>query len=99
MKILDDVTARMFPTLARYARKVERKGRLLGYGFAFLLGVAATVAFAGYHLHVATVNLQAWGPRVAVIEAQYERDHKGALTVTKVQANDSAWKREKEKRP
>jgi len=99
MMPLDLVTARCFPTLASYWRRTRRERLLCRHSFAFLVGVAVTFLFLGYHQHVATENQGRLIGRIAVIEEQYQRDHPAAMKLTKIQAQDLAWAKAQKKRP
>src|SRR5574337_1061657 len=55
-------------------------------GLLFLSGVAGGVLLVGYQARVAVEQMRAWGARLILLEAQYARDHQGALRTTKAQA-------------
>ena len=99
MTPLDPVSSRLFPTLARYARRTRRLALVCSHALLFLAGMAVTFLWLGYHQYVVTEAQGRLVGRISAIEEQYERDHKHAMVTTKTQANDAAWKREKEGRP
>jgi len=98
MRPLDPVEARLFPSLAKYARKVRRRGLLALIGIALSAYVLGRDVLSAYQGRVAASLMLACLPRQQALETQYQRDHVKSLTVSKAQANDSAWRREKEGR-
>lgn len=91
---LDPVTARLFPTLAAYARKVRRREIIALVGIALSLYIIGRDVLSAYQLRVAKENMSAMVGHVAALEDQYQRDHP-ALKVSRVQANDWAYAKSK----
>ena len=98
MRPLDPVTARLFPTFAAYVRWVRRLALVCSHLLLFLAGVAITFLFLGYHQHIATENQGQLIGRVAVLEAQCQRDFPRKFVLTKAAAQVSVQKREEERR-
>ena len=82
---LDPITARLFPTLARYARRTHRLRLLCTHTLMFVVGVAVTFLFLGYHQHIATENQSRLLVRVADLEDQYGRHHNMRTTAAQSQ--------------
>ena len=94
---LDEITCRLFPTLARYARRTHRLLLLCTHTLLFLAGVAVTFMFLGYHQHVATENQSRLLVRVADLEDQYGRHHN--MRTTAAQAQVIVTQKERERTP
>jgi len=99
MKPLDDITCRMFPTLARYARKVRRREIVALIGIALSAYVLGRDLLSAYQGRVATQNMQAMVGRVNNLETVCQKEYPKRFTVTKAEAADSAWRREEKVRP
>lgn len=56
---LDPVSARLFPSLARYARQVRRREILTIIGITLSVYVLGRDILSAYHGRVATQNMQA----------------------------------------
>ncbi len=74
---LDPVTAKLFPSIARRLRLLNRLLLFCTHALCFIIGVAITFLFLGYHQRVATDNQTQIIGRVVTLEAQYQRDHPG----------------------
>lgn len=99
MKPLDEITARMFPTLAKCERQMRRRilsTTILSILAVYVLGRDLLSAYQG---RVATQNMLATVTRINALEEKCQRDYPKRLVMTKAQAADSAWKREQEGRP
>ena len=98
MTSLDPVTQRMFPTLARYARKVHRRELLALVGITLSAYVLGRDALSAYQGRVATENMLAMVTRVNEIEAQCQKEYPKRFSLTKAQMHDWAWKKAKKER-
>jgi uncharacterized membrane-anchored protein YhcB (DUF1043 family) len=86
MTTLDPVTARLFPSVAKFVRRQRRKGLLFTHGIALVIGLAVGVLLMGYRGRVSDENYQAWGLRLNALEAQYQQEHPKSLRTTKAQS-------------
>ena len=94
MKPLDEVTQRMFPRLAAYARRVRRRELLAMAGITLSAYVLGRDVLRAYREGIATENMLSMVTRVNEIEAQCQRERPKRLIMTKAQAQISAQKRE-----
>lgn len=86
MKPLDPVTARCFPSLARYVRKVRRRDRLAFVGIVLSAYVLGRDLLSAYQGRVATQNMSAMVGRVNDLEGKCQKEYPKRLTLTKAQA-------------
>ncbi|MDE2258887.1 MAG: hypothetical protein KGK17_00970 [Betaproteobacteria bacterium] len=86
MKTLDEVSARMFPTLDRYARRVRRRSILALIALTVSAYIIGRDVLSGYQMRVAKENMAALPARIVALEDQYQRDHHTTLTTTKAQS-------------
>ena len=98
MKPLDDITKRLFPSLAAYAHKVRRRELL-----AMVLSVLAVYVIGrdmlrAYRDGVATENMLAVVARVNEIEQQCQQERPRKFILTKAAVQVGAQKREEERR-
>jgi hypothetical protein len=99
MTALDPVSARMFPTLAKYARRQRRLG-LLGVGMILCaLSFAGGVVVGSYRGKVADETYYAWGLRLNTLERDYQEHHPKMLRTTKAQAAVVTTEIERRKEP
>jgi len=98
MTPLDPISARMFPTLARYARRV----RWVLYGCAafiiFTAGLAAGVLIGGYRGQVADESYAHAIREFHEFREDYLKHHVKSLTTTKAAMQVSAQKKEDARR-
>lgn len=94
MKPLDEVTQRMFPTLAAYARRVRRRELLAMAGITLSAYVLGRDVLRAYREGIATENMLSMVTRVNEIEAQCQRDNPRRFTITKAAAQVSVQKLE-----
>ena len=94
MTPLDPISARMFPTLAAYARKVRRRELLAMAGITLSAYVLGRDVLRAYREGIATENMLSMVTRVNEIEEQCQRERPKRLIMTKAQAQISAQKRE-----
>lgn len=90
MKPLDEVSARMFPTLDRYARQVRRRSIFALIALTVSAYIIGRDVLSAYQMRVARENMATMVSHVAALEDQYQRDHP-ALRVSKAQAQDWVW--------
>jgi hypothetical protein len=94
---LDPVSALLFPSLARFARRT----RWLVYAclavFLFTAGLACGLVIGTYRGKVADENYQEWGRRLNVLEQDYAKHHREGR-VTKAQAQVIAQQRDEARR-
>lgn len=96
MKQLDDITARMFPTLAKYARTVRRRELLALTGIVLSGYVLGRDLLSAYQGRVATEHMMGMVGRVNNLEETCQKDFPKRLTMTKgaaqviVQRNEDA---------
>lgn len=83
---LDPITARLFPALARYARRQRWLGLVGVMAILCALSFAAGVVVGSYRGKVADETYYAWGLRLNTLERDYEQHHQKALTMTKAQS-------------
>lgn len=95
MKPLDDVTRRLFPSLARYARQVRRRELLALVGITLSAYVIGRDLLSAYQGRVATQNMGAMVVRVNNLEENCQKALPERFKVTKYQAWNAA--REKER--
>ena len=95
MTPLDDVTQRLFPTLAAYARKVRRREILALIGTTLSAYIIGRDLLSAYQGRVATQSMQAMVGRVNSLEATCQKAYPGRLKVTKVQAWNAARQKER----
>jgi hypothetical protein len=98
MKPLDPVEARLFPTLAAYARKARRRSILALIGLTLSVYIIGRDVLSAYQGRVATENMQAVVRRVNDLEAHCQKTSPSQFITTKTQAQDWAWEREKAKK-
>ena len=67
------------PAVVRMARRLCV---LCVAGLLYLSGVATGLFLIGWQTRIAVDHLQAWGGRLAALEAQYARDHASSLRTT-----------------
>ena len=94
MKPLDAVSARLFPSLAAYARKVRRRELLAMAGITLSAYVLGRDVLRAYREGIATENMLSMVTRVNEIEAQCQRDNPRRFTITKAAAQVSVQKLE-----
>jgi len=94
MTPLDAVSARLFPSLAAYARKVRRRELLAMAGITLSAYVLGRDVLRAYREGIATENMLSMVTRVNEIEEQCQRERPKRLIMTKAQAQISAQKRE-----
>lgn len=83
MKPLDDITARMFPTLARYCRTVRRRELLALAGIALSGYVLGRDMLSAYQGRVATEHMMGMLGRINSLEETCQKDFPKRLTMTK----------------
>ena len=98
MKPLDEVTQRMFPTLAAYARRVRRRELLAMAGITLSAYVLGRDVLRAYREGIATENMLSMVTRVNEIEGQCQRESPRKFVLTKAQAQVSAQTKENERR-
>ena len=86
MNPLDDVTRRLFPTLARYARTVRRRERLALAGLVLSAYIIGRDVLSAYQGRVATEHMLAMVGRVNELEGVCQREYPKRLTITKAAA-------------
>ena len=84
--ILDHVTARLFPTVAKFARRQWWLGALGIVAVLCALSFAGGVMLGSYRGKTADENYYEWGRRLNILEREYERDHPKRLRTTRAQA-------------
>lgn len=94
---MDPITARLFPTIAKRLTRLNRLMVCCTHALAFVAGVALTFFFLGYHQRVATDNQMQIIGRVAVLEADCQREHPG-LRVSKAAAQVIVQRKDDERR-
>ena len=94
MKPLDEITQRMFPTLAAYARRVRRRELLAMAGITLSAYVLGRDVLRAYREGIATENMLSMVTRVNEIEEQCQRERPKRLIMTKAQAQISVQKLE-----
>ena len=94
MKPLDDITQRLFPTLAAYARKVRRRELIAMVGIVLSAYVLGRDMLRAYRDGVATENMLAMVTRVNEIEQQCQQESPRKFVLTKAAAQVGAQKRE-----
>lgn len=97
MKPLDSVSARMFPSLAAYAKKVRRRELLALVCIAISAYVLGRDALSAYRERVATEHMLAVVMRVNNLESACQKDYPKRSLVTKAQAAVIVAQREKER--
>lgn len=94
MKPLDDITARMFPTLARYARTVRRRELLALAGIVLSGYVLGRDLLSAYQGRVATEHMMGMLGRINSLEDTCQQTYPQRLTVTKAAAQVLTRQRE-----
>lgn len=98
MPPLDPVHARLFPSLARYARTVRRRELLALTGLALSGYVLGRDLLSAYQGRVATEHMLAIVGRVNELESACQREYPRRLTVTKAAAQVLTQQREDARR-
>ena len=102
MKPLDAVTSKMFPTLARFARRQWWLGTLGVVALLCALSFAGGVVVGSYRGRVADENYHAVVLRINAIEQFTQEHHPKSLRTTRAQSAvliDQAEKRRQEQQP
>lgn len=86
MKPLDDITARMFPSLARYARRQRRLGLLAVAGIVYVVGFWSGLLVGSYRGQVANESYEYMVREFNSFREDYLKHHAGRFTTTKAQA-------------
>ena len=86
MTPLDPISARMFPTLAAYARKVRRRELLAMAGITLSAYVLGRDVLRAYREGIATENMLSMVTRVNEIEEQCQRESPRKFVLTKAAA-------------
>lgn len=97
MTPLNPIYVRLFPSLARYVRRQWWFGMLGMVAILCALSFAGGVMIGSYRGRVADENYYEWGRRLNLLETDYYARFPG-LRITKTQANDWAWEREKRRK-
>ena len=84
--LLDPVEVRLFPRLARFARRQWWLGVLGIVAILCALSFAGGVMLGSYRGHVADENYHAVIWRVNTLEREYEQHHPKSLRTTRAQA-------------
>lgn len=95
---LDPVTARCFPSLARYARKVRRREILALVGIVLSGYIVGRDVLSAYQGRVATEHMLGMMGRVNSLEAACQRDYPRRLTMTKAAAQVTVQRKEDARR-
>jgi hypothetical protein len=99
LKGLDPVSARLFPSLAAYARKVRRRELLALMGLALSAYIIGRDALSAYQGRVATENMLAMVTRVNLIENQCKKEYPKRFLTTRGEAAAIIGRQDKERIP
>lgn len=91
---LDSVSARLFPSLARYARKQRRLGLLAAAVMIFTSGLACGLLIGSYRGQVADESYNQTVREFGQFKIDYLEHHAKKLTTTKAQAQVIAQRNE-----
>ena len=94
---LDAVSARLFPSLAAYARKVRRRELLALVGIILSAYVLGRDLLSAYQGRVATENMHDMVGRINNLETACQKEYPKRAIVTKAQAAVSARQSEEER--
>ena len=83
MKSLDPLQARLFPTLAAYARDLRRREILAFIGVALSAYIIGRDLLSAYQGRIATENMLAVVTRVNELESQCQQAYPKKFTVSK----------------
>ena len=86
MKLLDPIYFQMFPTVARYIKKVQRERVLFWIGLAFSAFIMGRDLLRAYQEGVATAHMIELPARINNLEVACQRDYPKRSLVTKPQA-------------
>ena len=96
---LDEITCRMFPTLARYARKMKRLGLLAVAVVIFTGGLACGLLVGSYRGQVTDESYQYQVREFNQFKEDYLKRFAKDLRVTAAQARVIVTERERERQP
>lgn len=98
MTPLDSISARLFPTLARYARRQRWLGLLAVAGIIYVVGFWSGLLVGSYRGQVADESYEHMVREFNQFKGEYLQHHAKQLTMTKPQAQVSAQRKEDARR-
>lgn len=98
MKPLDDITARLFPSLALYARKMKWCIGIAVAVMIFTSGLACGLLIGNYRGQVADESMTTWGREFHQFKEDYLKHHAKDLRTTKAAAQVIVQRKEDARR-